>query len=94
MKTPFLPVLICSCLLWLVACQSKPPVVKPANLQGAARDTPREAPTENYDTLSSATRSHFPDVQAFLDFIKRPGSNTNVTGDEWNSKFQIGNIDS
>jgi len=33
-------------------------------------------------------------VQAFLDFIKRPNSNTTMAGDEWLKTFHIGNIDS
>jgi hypothetical protein len=59
-----------------------------------ARDSTREASKENYDTLSPATLSHFRDVQAFLDFIKRPGSDYNVGGDVWNKNFRIENIDS
>ena len=59
-----------------------------------ARDTAREAPQESYDTLDAATRSHFRDVQAFLDFIKRPNSNTNLGFDEWSKNFRVGNIDS
>ena len=59
-----------------------------------ARDSTRKTPKENYDTLDPVTRSHFNDVQAFLDFIKRPNSNTDGSVDEWIKTFRIGNIDS
>lgn len=65
-----------------------------ANAPLEARDSAREASKENYDTLDPATRSHFRDVQAFLDFIKRPNSDINVGFDEWIKGFRVGNIDS
>ena len=69
-------------------------VLHAANPPLEARDTPREAPQGNYDTLDPATRSHFRDVQAFLDFIKRPNSDYNVDFNTWIKNFRIGNVDS
>ncbi|HET6255581.1 MAG TPA: hypothetical protein VFE32_16010 [Puia sp.] len=68
--------------------------VRVANPSPVARDSSREAPDENYDTLDPATRSHFRDVQAFLDLIKRPNSDYNVDFNTWIRSFRIGNIDS
>jgi len=65
-----------------------------ANPSTGARDSTRETPKDNYDTLDPATRSHFRDVQAFLEFIKRPNSDYNVGFNEWIKNFRIGNIDS
>jgi len=58
-----------------------------------ARDSVREAPTENYDTIDPATRAHFREVQAFLDYIKRP-SPDGVMPDVWRKNFRVANIDS
>ena len=58
-----------------------------------AHDTLREAPKENYDTLDPVTRAHFRDVQAFLEFIKRP-YDISVDFNKWIRTFRIGNIDS
>ena len=59
-----------------------------------ARDSSREVPKENYDTLDPAARSHFRDVQAFLAFIKRPNGENSLGFQEWIEHFRIGNIDS
>jgi hypothetical protein len=59
-----------------------------------ARDSVLGPATENYDTLDPVTRSHFRDVQAFLDFIKRPNSDVDVDFNTWNKRFRISNIDS
>lgn len=68
-----------------------PPVV---NTPLVARDSTRESPKENYDTLDPAVRSHFNDLRAFLEFIKRPNSDCNVGFNRWIKDFRIGNIDS
>jgi len=65
-----------------------------ANPPPGARDSTREASKENYDTLDPAIRVHFRDVQAFLDFIKRPNSDYNVGANKWIKNFHVGNIDS
>lgn len=69
-------------------------VLQAANPRLSARDTTRKTSQENYDILDPATRSHFRDVQAFLDFIKRPNSDNNVGANEWIQNFRVGNIDS
>lgn len=73
---------------------ARPMAAPAANLPLEARDSTREASKENYDTLDPVTRSHFSDVQAFLECIKRPNSNTDVAFHEWIKSFRIGNIDS
>ena len=65
-----------------------------ANPSLMARDSIREAPKENYDTLDPSVRSHFRDLQAFLEYIKRPNSNYDSGFNEWIKNFRIGNIDS
>ena len=70
------------------------PVIPSANARFEARDSTKEVPSDNYDTLDPATRSHFRDVQAFLEFIKRPDFNTNVGFNKWVKNFRTGNIDS
>ena len=65
-----------------------------ANRPLEPRDSVREAPTEKYDTLDPSIRSHFRDVQAFLDFIKRKDSDYNVGFNGWIKTFRVGNIDS
>lgn len=102
---PFLTLLCCSLLL--SSCHSNPPattqkspsdssIAPPLAVRDTmtARDSAKEEPTEHYDTLDQSTRSHFRDIQAFLDFIKRPNSDYEVGADEWLKKFRIGNIDS
>ncbi|MBN9385464.1 MAG: hypothetical protein J0H74_32220 [Chitinophagaceae bacterium] len=69
-------------------------VIPTANPPLGARDSTPEAPKESYDTLDPATRSHFRDVLAFLEFIKKPNSDHNVGFNEWIKSFRIGNIDS
>jgi hypothetical protein len=69
-------------------------VLPAANPPLEAHDTARESPIENYDTLDPATRSHFRDLQAFLEFIKRPNSDYNVGFNKWMENFRIGNVDS
>jgi hypothetical protein len=59
-----------------------------------SRDSMREAARENYDTLDPTALSHFRDIQAFLEFVKRPDSTTNVGFNEWIKDFRVGNIDS
>jgi hypothetical protein len=59
-----------------------------------ARDSIREAPQESYDTLDPAIRSHFRDVLAFLEFVRRPNSDYNAGFDEWIKQFRIQNVDS
>ncbi len=68
--------------------------LQPGNASLMALDSTQEAPKENYDTLDPAIRSHFSDIQAFLDFIKRPNSDYNVGFDRWIKNFRIENIDS
>ena len=70
------------------------PVLPAANPPLEARDSIGESPQENYDTLDPATRSHFRDLRAFLEFIKRPNSDYNVGFNKWIENFGIGNIDS
>lgn len=99
MKTPSLPNLVYCCLFILLgACHSHASststVLPAANPPPGARDSTPEAPKENYDTLDPAIRSHFRDVQAFLEIIKKPGSDHNVGFNEWIKGFRIGNIDS
>jgi len=65
-----------------------------ANPPLVARDSTGEPPKENYDTLDPATRSHFRDLQAFLEFIKRPNGVNTPGFKEWFENFRIGNIDS
>jgi hypothetical protein len=69
-------------------------VLQAINLPLKARDSTRPASKENYDTLDPAIRGHFHDVQAFLEFIKRPNSDNNVGFNKWIENFRIGNIDS
>jgi len=69
-------------------------VAPPAGQPPEARDSMREASKENYDTLDAATRSHFGDVLAFLEFIKRPNSDYNAGFNTWIKGFRIGNVDS
>jgi hypothetical protein len=69
-------------------------VQQAANPPLEARDSTREPSKENYDTLDPAARSHFRDVRAFLEFIKRPNSDNNVGFNQWIKSFHIGNIDS
>ena len=69
-------------------------VLPAANPPIESRDSARESPKENYDTLDPATRSHFRDLRAFLEFIKRPNSDYNEGFNEWIKNFRIGNIDS
>jgi hypothetical protein len=70
-------------------------VLSAANPPLEARDSTRKSPIEeNYDTLDPATRSHFRDLQAFLEFIKRPNSDYNDGFDKWFENFHIRNIDS
>lgn len=59
-----------------------------------ARDSAVTPATENYDTLDPVTRSHFQDAQAFLDFIKRPESETGGNFRTWNKHFHVTHIDS
>jgi len=92
MKTPSLLNLAYCCLLLLGACNSNPSSTAKPPL--VVRDSTRDAPKENYDTLDPATRSHFRDAQAFLEFIKKPNSDYNVGFNEWIKNFRIGNIDS
>jgi hypothetical protein len=73
---------------------SRSAALQAANRPLEARDSTREASNENYDTLDPSTRSHFRDVQAFLDFIKRTDSDYNVGFNRWIKNFRIGNIDS
>ena len=110
MKPPSLPTLLCCSLLLLCACHSKPSAQKPvalsktdsprptasqtANPTLEARDTPREAPKESYDTLDPVLRSHFRDVQAFLECIRRPANTTDGDFDAWIKKFRVANVDS
>ena len=65
-----------------------------ANPLYVARDSTREATTENYDTLDPATRGHFHDVQAFLEFMKRPNSDNDLGFKKWIKNFRIRNVDS
>ena len=65
-----------------------------ANPPLEAHDSTRESSKENYDTLDPAVRSHFRDLQAFLEYIKRPNSNYDSGFNEWIKNFRIGNIDS
>jgi hypothetical protein len=68
--------------------------LQPANPPLQARDSTRQAPKENYDTLDPVTRSHLRDVQTFLEFIKRPDSDNSVGFKKWMENFHISNIDS
>lgn len=65
-----------------------------ANPSFEARDSSRAASKDNYDTLDPTIRSHFRDLQAFLDFIKRPNSDYNADFNKWMKSFRIGNVDS
>jgi hypothetical protein len=54
----------------------------------------RESPKGIYDTLDPATRSRFRDLQAFLEYSKRPNYDYTPGLKAWTGKFRIGNIDS
>jgi hypothetical protein len=70
------------------------PIVPAADPPIESRDSTQASSQENYDTLEPATRSHFRDLQAFLEFIKRPNSDYNAGFNEWIENFRVGNVDS
>jgi hypothetical protein len=105
MKIIALLILLSSGFLLLGGCHSNPSSRPARHTSGDSptapvhpppekRDSTPAAPKENYDTLDQVTRSHFCDVQAFLDFVKRPNSDFGVDGEQWLKTFRIGNVDS